>query len=134
MDRDVYHGILVDVAFEDPGFPASFRSFARHKSGTWVLHGIEIPVRDLAEGITRIQSAMKAGQPYYAHLYNDREVVVVFKDQTFRVTPHADTWQPILEHGRKLNIPEPQLDFWPNRFQDERHYFRPEDFVPAEGG
>lgn len=29
----------------------------------------------------------------------------------------------------KLNIPEKQLDFWPNRFQDELHYFSTSDFI-----
>jgi hypothetical protein len=28
-----------------------------------------------------------------------------------------------------LGIPKQQLDFWPNRFQDEIHYFEKDDFL-----
>lgn len=67
---------------------------------------------------------MKGDEPWYAHLYNDKKLIVVFKNKVFSVKPHLSFWKPILEYGKKLNIPEEQLDFWPNRFQDEKHYFK----------
>lgn len=124
-----YHGILVDASFLDPQFPLSFKNFARQVAGSWLLHGIEVPHQDLTAAIEHIQRAMKADRPYYAHLYNDAELVVIFKDKVFRVLPHSATWKPIVEYGKALGIPDEQLDFWPNRFQDERHYFAPGDFL-----
>lgn len=61
-------------------------------------------------------------------IYNDEKLIVVFKDRTFEIKPHESTWKPVKDYGSVLNIPEEQLDFWPNRFQDERHYFSKEDF------
>ncbi len=68
-----------------------------------------------------MQQNTKSG--WYGHFYNDQELIVVFKDQVFKVAPHKSTWTPIIEYGQTLGIPEDQLDFWPNRFQDEIHYF-----------
>jgi hypothetical protein len=50
-------------------------------------------------------------------------MVVVFKEKVITASPHISTWGEIFAYGKTLNIPEKQLDFWPNRFQDERHYF-----------
>lgn len=119
----MYHGIIIDQEFADKVFPESFKVFAKKQDGSWGIYGVEIEDSDLPETIKRIQANMKSDTPWYAHLYNDKELVVIFKDKIFKVTPHADSWKPISDYGRDLNIPEEQLDFWPNRFQDERHYF-----------
>ncbi len=122
----MYHGILIDQSFSDPLFCDSFKVFNKKKSGSWEIYGIEIKDTQLDTAITKIQQVMKPNQPWYAHLYNDEELIVVFKDKTFKVTPHASTWQTIIDYGVNLNIPKEQLDFWPNRLQDERHYFQNE--------
>lgn len=129
--KDVYHGIILDLEFEDPKYPETFKVFAKRKStnNDWVLYGIEVESADFEKTVAAIQKKMKSNKPYYAHFYNDKELVVLFKDKVFRVKPHISTWKPIIEYGRKLDIPEEQLDFWPNRFQDEIHYFKPEHFT-----
>jgi hypothetical protein len=123
---NMYHGIILDTEFKDPSFPEGFKVFAKKKSATnpWVLYGIEVPDRDIDRAVSAIQGQMKTNEPYYAHLYNDKKLIVIFKEKVFRVKPHISTWSPILEFGRKLNIPEDQLDFSPNRFQDEIRYFK----------
>ncbi len=123
MRNEVYHGILVDASFEERGFPLRYASFAQKKAGDWLLCGVEIPRANLKAEIQNIQKAMRDDQPFYAHLYNDEEVIVIFKYKVFWVTPHRSSWQEIMQYGRTLNIPLEQLDFWPNRFQDEPHYF-----------
>ena len=72
---------------------------------------------------------MKSDKPYYSHFYNDEEMIVIFKDKVFKIKPHISTWTPIIDYGKTLGIPKEQLDFWPNRFQDEIHYFNKIDFV-----
>ena len=84
--------------------------------------------RQLEEAIKDIQENMEVDQPWYAHFYNDDKLIVIFKGKVFEIGPHESSWEPVKEYGRELNIPEEQLDFWPNRFQDERHYFDKEDF------
>jgi hypothetical protein len=57
--------------------------------------------------------------PFYAHFYRPRELVVVFPDRVFRLTPQKQSWGPAVAHGRAAGIPQEQLDFHPCRFEDE---------------
>lgn len=127
----MYHGIILDAEFTDPAYPLSYHVFAKRKSADspWMLFGIEINDQDIEHAILDIQKYMKSSAPYYAHFYNDHGLIVVFKEKVFRVKPHIITWSPIIEFGKTLHIPASQLTFWPNRFQDEMHYFKPEDFI-----
>ena len=127
----MWHGILLDMEFSDPNFIDRFKLFAKRKSKTnpWTLFGVEVRNSEIENIFIEIQQNLKSDKPYYAHFYNDEEIVVIFKEKIFRVSSHASTWTPIVEHGKSLNIPDEQLDFWPNRFQDEIHYFNKEDFV-----
>jgi hypothetical protein len=127
----MWHGILIDFAFTDSNYPSTLKVFAKRKSKSlgWVLYGVEISDNAFSDKVKEIQSLMKSDKPYYSHFYNDHKVIVVFKDKTFEVEPHISTWKSVIEYGKQLNIPVEQLDFWPNRFQDEIHYFSKDDFV-----
>jgi len=126
-----YHGIVLDLEFTDLHYPETLKVFAKRKSKTnpWTLFGVEVDDQQIESTIVSIQQNLKSDQPYYAHFYNDDNLIVIFKDKVIKVTPHKSTWQPIIDYGKLLNIPVEQLDFWPNRFQDEIHYFNLEDFV-----
>ncbi len=126
--KHMYHAILVDQAFTSLDFTSNYSTFGSKQDGSWRIFGIEVEDSEVQPTIKQIQSTMKDNQPWYAHLYNDSELIVVFKNQTFTVTPHKSSWQPIIDYGRTLNIPPAQLDFWPNRFQDEIHYFQTHEF------
>ena len=119
----MYHGIIIDQEFRDKLFPESFKQFAKKQDGSWGIFGIEIEDSQFEEVIDKIQENMREDQPWYAHLYNDKQLIVIFKEKVFRVEPHISSWKPIIEYGEELKIPKEQLDFWPNRFQDEQHYF-----------
>jgi len=125
----MYHGIIIDREFVDKNFPESLKQFAKKQDGSWGIYGIEVEDLQLEKVINEIQKNMKTDQAWYAHFYNDKQLIVVFKDKVFRIEPHVSSWKPIIEYGKKLNIPKEQLDFWPNRFQDEAHYFSKDDFV-----
>lgn len=127
----MYHGIILDMAFNDTTYLEKLKLFAKRKSSSndWILYGIEISNDMFDQTIQEIQSNMKSDKPYYSHFYNDDEMIVIFKDKLFKVKPHISTWSPIIEYGKTLGIPAEQLDFWPNRFQDELHYFAITDFI-----
>ena len=124
----MYHGIIIDQEFKDPSFPKKFKVFAKKQDGSWGIYGVEIEDFKFEEMVKKVQENIKDDQLWYCHFYNDEKLIVVFKDRVFEVKPSSSSWNPIIEYGRKLNIPEEQLDFWPNRFQDEIHYFAKGDF------
>lgn len=127
----MWHGIVLDVEFEDSNYPNQFKIFAKRKSKSnqWTLFGVEVREENFEKVIADIQKNIKIDKPYYAHFYNDESLVVVFKGKVIKVSPHKSTWGEIVVYGKGLDIPEKQLDFWPNRFQDEIHYFDMEDFI-----
>jgi len=127
MAQSTFHGILVNMAFTDRSFPIQFIRFAQKTAGDWVLYGVEISREHLEHSIGQIQAAMREDAPFYAHLYDDEMLVVIFKNKVFKVTSHASSWDEIFRYGKGVYIPAEQLDFWPNRFQDEPHYFEPAD-------
>lgn len=129
----MYHGIVIPEGFNDPSLVDSFKLFAKKRSNNngWALCGISVHESEVNEVIHSIQNQLRADEPWYAHLYNDEELIVIFKQKIFRVTPHQSSWKPVIEYGRTIGIPDEQLDFWPNRFQDEIHYFSREDFIAS---
>ena len=135
-------GGFVATKFYDPTSKESFGAIMAHKltggvlkwqrgSGTQPVpgtdlsgaNGIEVSRDKVETAITAIQKQMRTDDHFYSHLYVDETVIVIFKDKVFRVTPHISSWTEIKKYGMELGIPEAQLDFWPNRFQDEPHYF-----------
>lgn len=124
----MYHGIIIDQEFKNKGFPESFNCFAKKTDGSWVIYGVSIENDDLEKEIDRIQNNLKDDEPWYSHIYNDKRLIVIFKNKIFYVLPNKLSWKPIIKYGKELKIPERQLDFWPNRFQDEIHYFSKEEF------
>lgn len=131
MAQKCWHGIVLDTEFIDPQVTRKYKTFAQRKSKTnpWTLIGIEIQNNQFDNAINEIQTNLKADEPYYVHFYNDDELIVIFKEKVIRVKPDKSTWGPIIAFGETLSIPEAQLDFWPNRFQDEIHYFEKADFI-----
>jgi hypothetical protein len=129
MAQNKFHGILVNMAFTETTYPTHFPLFAQENAGDWVLYGIEISRENLDDSIAQIQTNMRKDEPFYAHLYDDEMLVVIFKKKVFTVTSHSSSWGEILHYGKELNIPMEQLDFWPNRFQDEPHYFKPVSLI-----
>jgi hypothetical protein len=127
----MYHGIILDMAFNDTSYPKKLKLFAKRKSSSngWILYGIEIADDKFDKTIKEIQTNMKSDKPYYSHFYNDEIMIVIFKGKLFKVKPHISTWSPVIKYGKTLGIPAEQLDFWPNRFQDEIHYFDSNDFI-----
>ena len=78
----MYHGILIDQEFTDPKFPEKFKIFSQKLDGSWKIYGIEIGESDLQNAINEIQENMKDTGPWYAHLYNDEDLIVIFKKKS----------------------------------------------------
>jgi hypothetical protein len=128
MQQDKFHGILVDAAFTDRHYPETFTLFAHKKTGDWGLYGIEIQRENIEAAVRDIQSHMREDEPFYNHIYDDEMLIIIFKQRVYLATPNSSSWKEIQQYGLTLEIPPDQLDFWPNRFQDEIHYFKRKDF------
>lgn len=77
------------------------------KEAGWHLYEVEVT----QEQIQEISHNLADGT-WYAHFWHGDNIIVVFKGKTFEFT-HSDknSWQPAIDYGLKLGIPEEQLDF-----------------------
>jgi len=118
-----YHGILLDLGFKDENFIKQFDILGKKKSeiNPWFMIKVRIPEEQIEEVIEECQENLLEDKPYYCHFYRDDELIVVFKNKIFRVTPDKSTWKPIVEYGLALNIPIEQLDMKPCRFEEETY-------------
>lgn len=121
----MYHGIILDLEFENPEFTKHFKVFAKRKStdASWMLYGIEVEDDNVTDTIDNIQNNLKNDEPYYAHLYNNKKIIVIFKNKVFYATPNKTTWKEFIEYGIKLGIPSHQLQVKPTTFAEEDEYF-----------
>jgi hypothetical protein len=126
-----YHGNLLDTEFRDPNFLKRFKIFAKKKSekNPWTMHGVIIPADKIESVIKEVQENLLSNAPYYAHFYRDNEIILVFKEKVFRITPDKSTWKEAIEYGRSLGIPDEQLVFAPNKFENEEKYYGKENFL-----
>ena len=119
----MYHGIIIDQEFTDKSFPNNFKIFAKKQDGDWGIYGIEIEDLKLDETISKIQANLKTNENWYVHFYNGENLIVIFKNKIFKTSVNSSRWQPIINYGKEIGIPEEQLDFKPNKFEEENSYF-----------
>ena len=55
--------------------------------------------------------------------YADIDRTEIFEERFSFSLFSRNLFKKLIEYGLSLNIPIEQLDFWPNRFQDEMYYF-----------
>lgn len=111
MVRD-YKGIIVEESLEDNRIVNEFDiqrveiSNSENSTDRWHMYTVMVSRVD----IDRLAKSIKQG--WYMHFWKGREVIVIFRDKQFEFNfDDKATWQPVLEYGRSLAIPEEQLDF-----------------------
>lgn len=97
---------------------------------SWRLHIVEL-YGTLDETIAEIQYSMVSDKPFYFHIYDEGEtLIVVFKNNYFTLDPNNKiTWMEAKLYGSKLNIPAEQLDFYPTRISEEEVWFNSPDQI-----
>lgn len=118
-----YHGIIVNKSLKDENLVKKLNIIGSKKSDSsnWTLLKISFPEDKLNEMIKFVQENLVSKEKYYAHFYRDNELIVIFKDKVFHVTPDKSTWKPVIEYGLYLNISEEQLDMKPCRVEEETY-------------
>lgn len=121
----MYHGILLDRAFSDAhAVSDNFLVFARKVSQLLgSIYGVEIEETPVELAIEKLQNLMKPDQPLYVHLYNEEQIIVIFKHRYFAMSRDPLSWTLAIEYGLSLGIPKEQLNFRPNSFEEEEEYF-----------
>lgn len=105
-----WRGLVVEESLEDAAAlaGADVLSTRTTQDGDWRIHTVSAsPDTFSFEALAR---SVKQG--WYAHFWKDGEVLAVFRDALFRFDhDRRETWEPALEHGRSLGIPDAELDF-----------------------
>jgi hypothetical protein len=123
-----YHGILINLSQQDPAILKDLAVIGQKKVflNLLVLLKLRVSSEDLYQLIRRLQANLRTRfgwlfPNFYFHFHNDRELVAVFKNRIFRVTPDPSSWGEMIAYGRSLGIPAKQLDFYPCHFSDETY-------------
>jgi hypothetical protein len=124
--KSAYHGIIISLSQRDRSIFRELTVIGKNKLllGLLTFYKVSANPDELDAVIGRLQANMTSrvlwkSQEFYAHFYRGDELVIVFRDRTFKVTTDASTWSEAIRYGRSLGIKEAQLDFTPCRFEDE---------------
>jgi hypothetical protein len=124
----LYHGIVINLSQKDQKIINSQNIIGKKVviPGLLVLYKIQVEKPKINHVIQLLQNNLRDKlsifiQSFYFHLYNGEELIIVYKDKIFRIEPDISTWKEAIEYGKKLGIPEKQLDFYPCRFEDEKY-------------
>lgn len=127
MDSD-YHGIIMNHSQKDKSIFEKLNVIGKKNVflGLVVFYKIKVDEDALNHTIKIIQENMASKlffkkQEYYAHFYRNDELIIVFRNKIFNVTPDKNTWLDVVEYGKSLKITEKQLDFIPNRIENETY-------------
>ncbi|KPJ57203.1 hypothetical protein AMJ49_01150 [Parcubacteria bacterium DG_74_2] len=123
----MYHSIVIEESLKNSEILKKYKilrtKFSARKN--WHLHIIEVP-EIFEEFIKDIRRALVDDKPYYFHIYNEgNTLIIVFKDKIFDLNLlDKTTWQEAYQYGAsKLNIPAEELDFYPSRISEEDDWY-----------
>jgi len=107
-----YRGIIVEEGLNDNRILNNITVLKMHitgheqKSERWHLFEVEIE-EEFIENV-----AKEIVGNWYAHFWHGTDVIAVFSNKLIKFNYlDKNTWKEVMEYGRKLDIPEEQLDF-----------------------
>jgi len=115
-----WHGIIIDKSLKDASLIDGLKILGTKEDGDWKIYKVEVEDDKLQDTIQLIQPVLSASG-WYVHFYNDsgEKLVVVFRNRTFELVNNPSFWKPAIDYGKSLGMPEDQLDFMPNKFDEE---------------
>lgn len=116
-----YHGIIIKEGLKDPSILGKMKILGRKRTGEWTLLRVKVNENKIKEAIRSVKKNLLTNPVYYTHFYRDEELIVVFPEKVFHLTPNKETWKPAVEYGKSVGIPEEELDFKPCRFAEETY-------------
>jgi len=116
-----YHGILIREGLKNPPVLERLKVLGKKQAGQWLLVKVEVSKEEIEELVKLVQRNLKRNPTFYAHFYRYNELIVVFPERVFRITPDKATWGPTIAYGESMGIPLKELDFKPCRIEDETY-------------
>ena len=113
-----FHGILVDKSLKSAKVLEQLNVLAKKETDGWVLYKISVPEDKVAETVQLIQKNLSGGA-WYAHIYDGAKVIAIFRSRVFEMVNNPVFFRPAVKYGVSIGIPEAQLDFKPNKFEEE---------------
>lgn len=100
-------GTIIENSLADKSVLADLKIIKTWNDEDWILHDV---ILDESQ-IKIIQQSLDDG-PWYVHVWEDDNMVVIYKNKIFHIRkPDINTWSEAIEYGKNLGIPEEQLDF-----------------------
>lgn len=105
----IYKGIIIEESLIDnkclDGIEVIKTQITKERK--WTLKTVNIT----KEKIQYLSSKIKSNS-YYMHFWNDKDVIVVFRDKIFEIDyDNKQTWNDAIEYGISIGIPREQLNF-----------------------
>lgn len=127
----VYNGVIIEESLKDKDVLTQVKITKtkvepvteHHKTPwlkQWTLHTFEV-TEDEAESVAEQLSKSLDNNYWYADFKNNGYHFVIFPNKVFKVDrSKPEQYNPVIEHGLSLGIPDYQLDFSPAIKQWER--------------
>ncbi|MGA2141408.1 MAG: hypothetical protein ABSG94_03200 [Brevinematales bacterium] len=123
-----YHGIIINRSQKNRSIFKEMDIIGKKNilGGIIVLYKVSVSENNLQDIIKKIRKNMSCRllfkrQEFYAHFYRGNELIIVYKNKVFNAAVDQRTWKEAIEYGKSLGIIEKQLDFKPNRIEDETY-------------
>lgn len=109
QSEKVYKGIIIEESLIDSKYLNEIEIINTKiaHNGEWTLRTVNITKEEIEYLSDKIKS-----DSYYMHFWNNRDIIVVFKNKTFEINyDNKETWKDAIEYGISIGIPKEQLDF-----------------------
>lgn len=109
ITQKVYEGIIIEESLIDSKYMSGIEITNTEitHDGQWTLRTVSIT----KEKIQYLSDKIKSNS-YYMHFWNNRDVIVIFKDKIFEINyDNKETWKEAIAYGVSIGIPKEQLDF-----------------------
>ena len=119
-----FHGIIILEGFRDKDILESFKLIGKKESNEWTLLKVSIEPSLFQHFLIVVQSNLlvdENGIPFYAHFYRNNSLIIVFPKKIFQVTCDKESWKEVIAYGISLGISEFELDFKPNKINEEEY-------------
>jgi len=116
-----YHGIIIKEGLKDKSILNKMKILGQKKGREWTLLRVGVNENQILQVIELVQKSLLTEPIYYAHFYRKQELIVVFPQKIFYLTPNKENWKPAIDYGKSIGVPEKELDFKPCRFEEETY-------------